>query len=220
MWYADCSVLELTVTQIFIAFLVLLFSLTVHEAAHAWAAHRCGDDTARLMGRMTLSPVPHIDLLGTVVFPLMAIVTGVPVIGWAKPVPVNPSRLRHVRRDSVLVAAAGPASNLLLAVMAALVIRIIPSDALAAAGPAVAAPVFELLGRMLGMNVLLAIFNMLPIPPLDGSGVLAGLLPARVSGAFDVVRPYGFVVLYGLMLSGWLAILIGRPYSMVMSWLL
>ncbi len=220
MWYAGSPVLELSVAQIFIAFLVLLFSLTVHEAAHAWAAYRCGDDTARLMGRMTLSPLPHIDLLGTVVFPLMAIVTGVPVIGWAKPVPVNPSRLRHERRDSMLVAAAGPASNLLLAVTAAVVIRMIPPESLAAAGPAVAGPAFEFLGRMLGMNVLLAVFNMLPIPPLDGSGVLAGLLPSRVSGAFDVVRPYGFVVLYGLMLSGWLATLIGRPYSMVMSWLL
>ena len=211
---------ELNVAQIFIAFLVLLFSLTVHEAAHAWAAHRCGDETARLMGRMTLNPLVHIDIVGTVVFPLMAIATSVPVIGWAKPVPVNLLQLRHYRRDSILVAAAGPASNLLLAAVAAVVIRMIPSGFFAAAGPGVAAPLIELLGRMLEMNVLLAIFNMLPIPPLDGSGVLEGVLPARWSGAFDMVRPYGFLVLYGLMFSGWLAVLITRPYSMVMSWLL
>jgi Zn-dependent protease len=211
---------ELSVAQIFIAFLVLLFSLTVHEAAHAWAANRCGDATARMLGRMTLNPLPHIDVLGTVVFPLMAIVAHVPVIGWAKPVPVDPLRLRHYRRDSMAVAAAGPASNLLLAVAAALVIRMIPPGIVAAAGPGVAAPIVELLGRLMEINVLLAIFNLLPIPPLDGAGVLAGLVPPRVAAALEAVRPYGFLVLYGLMLTGWLGVLITRPYSMVMSWLL
>jgi Zn-dependent protease len=150
----------------------------------------------------------------------MALVAHVPVIGWAKPVPVNVRLLRDGRRDWMKVAAAGPASNLVLAVMAAVVIRMIPSGALAAAGPGVAAPLVELLGRMLQINVLLAIFNMLPIPPLDGAGVLSGLLPRRVADVFDAVRPYGFLLLYGLMLTGWLAVLITRPYVMVMSWLL
>jgi Zn-dependent protease len=211
---------DLNLAQIFIAFLVLLFSLTVHEAAHAWAAHRCGDDTARLAGRMSLNPLAHIDPVGTVVFPLIAIITKVPVIGWAKPVPVNVLRLRKYRRDSMLVAAAGPASNLLLAVLAAVVIRMIPSEFVSALGAGVAAPLADLLWRLLEMNVLLALFNMLPIPPLDGSGVLSGLLPPRLANGYDAVRPYGFIVLYGLMLSGWLAILLSRPYSMVMSWLL
>ncbi len=210
--------LDLNLAQIFIAFVVLLFSLTVHEAAHAWAAYRCGDATARLQGRMTLNPLAHIDLLGTVVFPLMAIAAQVPVIGWARPVPVNVLHLRQYRRDSMIVAAAGPASNLLLAVAAAVVIRMIPSGALA--GPGVGAPLFELLGRLLEINVVLAIFNMLPIPPLDGSGVLAGLLPSRAAEALEAVRPYGFLVLYGLMLTGWLGVLLTRPYTMVISWLL
>lgn len=210
----------MNLAQIFIAFLVLLFSLTVHEAAHAWAAYRCGDGTARSMGRLTLNPLAHIDVLGTVVFPLMAIVANVPVIGWAKPVPVNILRLRRYRRDWMLVAAAGPAANLALAVAAAVVVRLVPSGLLATAGPGVSAPLAELLERLVEINVLLAIFNMLPIPPLDGAGVVAGLLPAPLARVFDVVRPYGFLVLYGLMLTGWLAILITRPYTMVMSWLL
>lgn len=211
---------DLNLAQILVAFLVLLFSLTVHEAAHAWAADRCGDPTARQLGRMTLNPLPHIDVLGTLVFPLMAIAAHVPVIGWARPVPVNVLRLRQYRRDSMIVAGAGPASNLLLAVTAAIVIRMIPSGVVASAGVGVAPPVLDLVGRMLEINVLLAIFNMLPIPPLDGSGVLAGVLPARAADALDAVRPYGFLVLYGLMLTGWLGALITRPYLMVMSWLL
>jgi Zn-dependent protease len=211
---------DLNLAQIFIAFLVLLFSLTVHEAAHAWAAYRCGDATARLQGRMTLNPLAHIDLLGTVVFPLMALAAQVPVIGWAKPVPVNVLHLRRYRRDSMIVSAAGPASNLLLAVASAVVIRMFPSGVLAAAADGAGAPLVELLGRLLEINVVLAIFNMLPIPPLDGSGVLAGLLPFRAAAALEMVRPYGFLVLYGLMLTGWLGLLLTRPYTMVISWLL
>jgi Zn-dependent protease len=212
--------LDLNLAQIFITFLVLLFSLTVHEAAHAWAADRCGDGTAKAMGRVTLNPLAHIDLMGTVVFPFMALVAHVPVIGWAKPVPVSIRLLRNGRRDWMKVAAAGPVSNLALAVMAAVVIRTIPSGALMAAAPGVAAPLVDLLGRMLQINVLLAIFNMLPIPPLDGAGVLSGLLPRTLAEVFDMVRPYGFLLLYGLMLTGWFAVLITRPYAMVMSWLL
>src|SRR5256885_146571 len=109
--------------QIFIAFLVLLFSLTVHEAAHAWTAERLGDSTARLMGRVSLNPARHVDVVGTIVFPLIALFTGIPVLGWAKPVPVNTLRLKHWRRDYMFIAAAGPISNLLLALIASLVWR-------------------------------------------------------------------------------------------------
>src|SRR5438477_4291542 len=110
--------LDINFAQVFIAFTVLLFSLTVHETAHAWTADRLGDPTARLLGRVSLNPIVHADLIGTVLFPLLAIAGGVPLIGWAKPVPVDVRRLRHGRRDYVLVAAAGPASNLLLAIVA------------------------------------------------------------------------------------------------------
>ena len=112
--------------QVFIAFVVLLFSLTVHETAHAWTADRLGDPTARLLGRVSLNPVVHADVIGTVIFPLVSMVSGAALIGWAKPVPVNLRFLRHPRRDYMLVAAAGPASNLVLALFAALLLVIVP----------------------------------------------------------------------------------------------
>jgi Zn-dependent protease len=211
---------DISIAQIVIAFLVLLFSLTVHEASHAWAAYRCGDSTARALGRMTLNPVAHIDPIGTVVFPLIAIATHVPVIGWAKPVPVNEGRLRSPRRDMMLVAAAGPASNLALAVSAAVLIRVLVPLSGPGSEAGVGAPLAEALARLLEINVLLAIFNMLPIPPLDGSGVLEGLLPPGAAVVFAKVRPYGFVLLYALLLTGTLGAIIFRPYALVMSWLL
>src|SRR5207247_397414 len=113
------------VSQIFIALIVLLFSLTIHEMAHAWTADRLGDPTARLLGRVSLNPLVHADPIGTVLFPLIAMITGAPLIGWAKPVPVNIRHLKHPRRDYVLVAAAGPGSNLVLAVLAAVVLSIL-----------------------------------------------------------------------------------------------
>src|SRR3954470_11416265 len=120
------ALLNIDFAQVFILFVVLLFSLTVHEAAHAWTADRLGDPTARLLGRVSLNPIVHIDPIGTLLFPLLAIVAGVPLIGWAKPVPVNVQKLRNHRRDYVLVAAAGPASNLALAIIAALLLKLIP----------------------------------------------------------------------------------------------
>ena len=116
----------LDIAQIAIGFIVLLFSLTVHEMAHAWTADRLGDPTARILGRVTLNPMAHADPIGTVLFPLIAMVTGAPLIGWAKPVPVDIRRLRHRERDYVLVAAAGPASNVIMAVSAAIILAVMP----------------------------------------------------------------------------------------------
>src|SRR5512140_3596592 len=154
--------------QVFIAFIVLLFSLTVHESAHAWTADRLGDPTARLLGRVSLNPVVHADPIGTVVFPLLSMISGLPLIGWAKPVPVNISRLRQRRSGYVLVAAAGPASNLLLALLAAGLLALMPAAPMSVGSADVSAPLLTLLTRALYVNVLLAVFNMLPIPPLDG----------------------------------------------------
>ena len=210
---------DIDFAQIVTAFIVLLFSLTVHEMAHAWTADRLGDPTARLLGRVSLNPIVHADLIGTVVFPLLAMIGNLPLIGWAKPVPVNVRRLRHQRRDYVLVAAAGPASNLVLAVVASVVLRMLPVPPVTLGEPNVSVPLALLLSGAIRLNVLLAVFNMIPIPPLDGGNVIGGLLPRRFAFAFDAVRPYGFMLLYVLMLSGRLGSIIGPPSSLLVSWL-
>lgn len=188
-----------------LGFAVLLLSLTIHEAAHAWTADRLGDRTARELGRVSLNPIVHIDLFGTVLLPIIAAVSNFPLIGWAKPVPVNPRNLRSPRRDFMLVAAAGPISNLLQAVVAALVLRAWDPHG---DGPGFLA--FFLL-RAVEINLLLAFFNLIPVPPLDGGNVLLGLLPPNLAAGYARVRQYGFIVLYALLLSGAASALIMPP---------
>jgi Zn-dependent protease len=207
------------VADIFISFIVLLFSLTIHEMAHAWTANRLGDPTARLLGRVSLNPLVHADPIGTVLFPLIAMVTGAPLIGWAKPVPVNLRQLRHGRRDYVLVAAAGPVSNLLIALVSASLLAALPITPHTLGQPNVSVPIAEILSQALQLNVLLAVFNMIPIPPLDGGNVLAGLLPYRMASLFDQLRPYGFLLLYLLIFTGGFNYIIGPPYRFIVSWL-
>jgi len=204
---------------VFIAFFVLVFSLTVHEAAHALTADRLGDPTARLLGRVSLNPAVHIDPIGTILFPLIAMFTGVPLIGWAKPVPVNTRQLgRHWKRKFMVIAAAGPLSNLVMAVIASLFLHIVPVSS--ALGEATLAPLAVFLYRMVGLNVLLAIFNMIPVPPLDGGNVVAGLLRGPAAEAYERLRPYGFLILYALMLTGMLARIVFPVADAVESWLL
>jgi Zn-dependent protease len=210
---------DIDVAGVVLAFIVLLFSLTVHESAHAWTADRLGDPTARMLGRVSLNPIVHADLIGTVIFPLVALTTGAPVIGWAKPVPVSVRRLGHPRRDYVLVAAAGPVSNLLLAVVADLLLRVIPISPVRLGEPNVSAPIASMLVRAVQLNVLLAVFNMIPIPPLDGGNILAGLLPLDLARGFDRLRPYGFLILYALMLTGGLAYLVGPASNFLLAWM-
>ena len=208
---------DINVAQVIIVFVILVFSLTVHELAHAWTADRLGDPTARLLGRVSLNPLVHADLIGTVVFPLMALVSGVPLIGWAKPVPVNIRLLRHQRRDYVLVAAAGPASNLVLAFAAATVMSLGARDAVD--GPSLPIVLASLLAGAVQINLLLAVFNMIPIPPLDGGNVLSGLLPRDLAAGFDRIRPYGFLILYALVLTDGYRYLVVPPYNFLRSWL-
>ena len=210
---------NIDLVAVFIAFLVLIFSLTVHEAAHALTADHLGDPTARLLGRVSLNPAVHVDPIGTIVFPLIAMFTGVPLIGWAKPVPVSVNRLgRHWKRKFMMIAAAGPASNIVMAVAASLLLHVVPVTG--RLGEATLAPLAVFLYRMVGLNVLLAIFNMIPVPPLDGGNVLAGVLRGPVAEAYDRLRPYGFLILYALMLTGMLARIVFPAAVAVESWLL
>ncbi len=211
--------MDINLPQIFIAFIVLLFSLTVHEMAHAWTADRLGDPTARLLGRVSLNPMVHADLIGTVLFPLIAMTTGAPLIGWAKPVPVNTRRLSHPQRDYVLVAGAGPGSNLVMAVVAATVLAVLPISPQTLGETNVSVPLAAILSQAMRLNVLLAVFNMIPIPPLDGGNVLAGLLPYRFAETFNRLRPYGFLLLYALILTGGFEYLVVPPYRFIVSWL-
>ena len=205
---------------IFISFVVLLFSLTVHEMSHAWTADRLGDPTARLLGRISLNPMVHADPIGTIVFPLVSMASGAMLIGWAKPVPVNLRLLRHPRRDYMLVAAAGPASNLALAVFSALLLAIVPVSPQIVGESNVSVPIAKALSQLVSLNVLLAVFNMLPIPPLDGGNVLAGLLPPDLSERFNRIRPYGFILLYALILSNGFSYVVVPPARFILSWLL
>jgi len=212
--------LDIDFAQIFISFSALLFSLTVHEMAHAWTADALGDPTGRLLGRVSLNPAVHADPIGTVLFPLVAAISGFPLIGWAKPVPVNVSRLRRERRDFVIVAAAGPISNLLLAGAAAIALKMLPVAPATLADVSVTAPLASFAGRAVEINLLLAVFNLIPIPPLDGANVLSGVLPTPLSAQYDRMRPYGYWLLYALMLTGALGYIVTPPYYLLLSWLL
>jgi Zn-dependent protease len=200
-----------------IGFGVLLLSLTIHEAAHAWTADKLGDPTARMLGRVSLNPLVHIDWIGTVLLPIIAAISRLPLIGWAKPVPVNLRNLRHPRRDFMIVAAAGPISNFLQAFVAAAVLRMIWDGTVGDGGPGVAVTFLYIAVQV---NLLLAFFNLIPIPPLDGGNVLLGLLPPALAAVVDQVRTYGFFLLYALMLTGIASALIMPPTMFFMEMLL
>ena len=197
-----------------LGFGVLLISLTIHEAAHAWSADKLGDPTARMLGRVSLNPIVHIDPIGTLLLPIIATLTGLPLIGWAKPVPVAVRNLRNPRRDFMIVAAAGPISNILQAIVASLVFRAVLS---AGVGQPL---VLSVLGEAVLVNLMLAFFNLIPVPPLDGGNVALGLLPPRVAALYGQVSQYGFLILYALMYTGTASAIIFPPTNFFMRILL
>ncbi len=174
---------------------VFLLALTIHEYAHGWVADRLGDQTARLQGRLSLNPLAHLDPIGTIAIVLIG-------FGWARPVPVDARYLRKPRRDMMLIAAAGPVSNLVMAALAAFASRMIPWGALGMEWAWVILPLRVMLYMGVGVNVLLAVFNLLPIPPLDGSRVLSGLLPLRQAISYSRLEPYGFLIIFVLFFTG------------------
>jgi Zn-dependent protease len=183
--------------QFLIILPILLFSIVIHECAHGLAAEWCGDLTARMLGRITLNPLPHIDPIGSLLVPLLlALSPGNFFIAWAKPVPVNPNNFRNPRRDDIIVSVAGPASNMILALGFALLMLltlwIIPHVGV---NQSFASNLFKMLSYGILINLFLAFFNLLPVPPLDGSHILRNLLPPEAARAYDKIQPYGFIIL-------------------------
>jgi Zn-dependent protease len=210
--------LEQTIQQIAIWALPLLLAIVFHEVAHGWVAYRFGDSTAARMGRLTLNPIAHIDLFGTIIIPLLLIVSQAPfVFGYAKPVPVNFYNLRNPKRDMIWVALAGPVTNLLLALGCMLILRsMVPLIGPRAGGSAGAvmeffAPLALMAQSGIIINVVLAVFNTLPLPPLDGGRVMVGLLPEPLSSGLARVEPFGFLILLVLLMTHTLDRVIGPP---------
>jgi len=192
---------ELSLVQrLAVVALPLIFAITVHEAAHGYVAWLLGDDTARRMGRITVNPLPHIDPVGTLLVPVVMVLLVGFAIGWAKPVPVDVRRLRSPRRDSALVAVAGPAVNLLMALAWSLLL--VAAQYSLHSLHAVAYPLLLMAGAGVFINLMLMALNLLPVPPLDGGRIMVGVLPLGAARAFARIEPYGMFVLIALLATG------------------
>jgi Zn-dependent protease len=185
----------------------LLLAITLHEAAHGWMARRYGDRTAEMLGRLTLNPLKHIDPVGTVIVPLLMMWLGGFIFGWAKPVPVNPRALRNPRRDMIPIAAAGPAANVLMAFAWVLLYRF--ADVLTIVSIGFAEFMSAMAREGLYFNILLASFNLIPIPPLDGGRVLRGLVSDRLARSLDGLEPYGLIIVVALLAFGMMDEILG-----------
>lgn len=197
--------MELSLIQKIVVWaLPVVFAITLHEVAHGWAAKYLGDRTAEMMGRLTLNPIRHVDPIGTVALPLLMLAVSPFVFGWAKPVPVTWENLRNPRRDMALVAVAGPAANLVMAVFWVLVIK------LAILFPMAVSEFFILMGFAgIVINLVLMILNLLPIPPLDGSRLVSSVLPGPWAYHYSRLEPYGIIILLGLLVTGLLGKILG-----------
>jgi Zn-dependent protease len=190
--------MDATIVITIFSLAVLLFSVIIHELAHGWVAYGLGDHTAKYAGRLTLNPLKHLDPFGSIILPLLLFIAGSPFLfGWAKPVPVNPYNFKDQKYGEIKVSIAGPASNLCLAIFFGLILRFIP-DSIVAQNPGITIA----LGYIVAINIWLAIFNLIPIPPLDGSWVLFNLLPVSMKNFESFLRQYGIVILVLLILFG------------------
>jgi Zn-dependent protease len=217
---------EQLIPQLLIYMVVLLLAISAHEAAHAWMSYKFGDDTARLLGRVTLNPLAHIDPVGTLLIPIVMFIVSsiggplasIPLIGWGKPTPVNPLRWRNKDLANVMVSMAGILANLLIAIVAFTIFKI-----LLLAGVDVQVgphdPVGIFLGEMLIMNVSLAVFNLLPFPPLDGSKILDTFLPASMRPLLEMLEQYGYIILMILIYLGFFRMIIS-PIINIIGYLL
>ena len=206
-----------TVGQFILYMVALIFSLSVHESAHAWMSSRFGDDLARSQGRISLNPAAHVDPIGTLLFPAIAFFTHAPLIGWAKPTPVNPLRWRNKRVANFWVSAAGVICNFIIAIISGIGIRALYSARIivfsdqgglvpAATDSMIAIGALELLMVFFTLNVALGVFNLLPIPPLDGSKILQSILPSSFDSAFESLERFGFLLLFVAVFTGVLGV--------------
>lgn len=202
-----------TMQQVAVWALPVLLAITLHEYAHGWVANRLGDPTARMLGRLTLNPFRHIDPIGTVLVPAVCFLLNAPLFGWARPVPITPENLRHHRHGMALVAAAGPSSNIVMALGWALLARLSAEFSAQLGWIAEALVYMGLAG--ITINVVLAVLNLLPLPPLDGGRVVSDLLPGRVAARFDRIEPYGMWILVFLLATGLLGRILFPPVMML-----
>ncbi|MFI3186033.1 MAG: site-2 protease family protein [Methylococcaceae bacterium] len=202
---------NLTLLQrIVVWILPVIFAITVHEVAHGWVARKYGDNTAFMLGRLTLNPIKHVDLVGTIILPGILLISGTGFIfGWAKPVPVDPRNFKNPRRDMAIVALAGPASNLLMAVGWALIARV--GVTIGAQTEAVSLPLIYTGIAGISINLALALINLLPIPPLDGSRILTGILPGKLAWQYNRLERYGFIILLLLLYTNALGAILAYP---------
>ena len=210
--------------QLIIVFLPLLFAVTIHEVAHGYVALRFGDATAKLAGRLTLNPIKHLDPLGSVLLPLLLKISGSPVIfGYAKPVPVDFRNLRNIRIGTLCVASAGVVTNFIAAFICAGIlqgIRLFPGTLTAGALAPLSLIVIQILAYSVMINLVLGIFNLIPVPPLDGGRILSMLLPQNLSRRFQTIEPYGILVLIVLLMTNSLDLFISFFISPLMNWML
>jgi Zn-dependent protease len=212
----DLSYLSATIRDLVLLVPGFLVAITIHEFAHGYIAYRLGDPTAKLAGRLTLNPISHLDPFGTLALVLTK------MIGWAKPVPVDPRYLRNPRKDMLWISLGGPAANMIAATVLALFLHaiILSFTASAIRSSVVLEPLIYMLMYGVQINVGLGIFNLLPIPPLDGSGILAGLLPRDMAYQYEKLQPYGFIILLVLIFTGAVSYLILPPIRFVIGLLL
>jgi Zn-dependent protease len=218
---------------IIIQLAVFAVAISVHESAHAWTAYKFGDPTAKNLGRVTLNPIPHIDPIGTIIFPLMLVLMNLvgmnaPIFGWAKPVPVNPYNFRNPRRDDMIVSAAGPGSNFLLVVLGVASYLGLKSIGVVHPVSLLSFEVYEtgvfpiaiaylmmIFGVFVLINIILLVFNLIPIPPLDGSHILEGVLRGEALEYYEKIKPYGFLILLGILYFGFFEFIIQPIFSLV-----
>ncbi len=196
------------IQKIVVSILPILIAITFHEVSHGFVANKLGDPTAKFVGRLTLNPIVHIDLIGTIIMPVMLFIftNGQFVFGYAKPVPINPMNFKDPKRDMAISAAAGPITNILLAILSQLILSLVIDPAIAfqpgSIGIKILIPLKLMFEFSILINIVLAVINLIPIPPLDGGRVLVGFLPHKQAVSYSRIEPYGFIIVIILLLTG------------------